>query len=268
MIPTLMVIAALMMVIEKRWPGQALPASGGWWLRIALVNLAQLGIVILAGQTWDHWLSASSLFHLSARWGDLRAALMAYFVSTFVYYWWHRVRHESRFFWRLCHQFHHSPRRIELLASFYKHPVEILLNSLISAALVYSLLGCSVRAAAIYTGLTAVAEYFYHWNIRTPRWIGALIQRPESHRVHHQFQHHTQNYADLPLWDWMFGTLHNPKTSPALCGFDERREKRVLEMLAFRDVHRVPESLPLTCFGCSKRWACAQSKAANPQAKA
>ena len=144
--------------------------------------------------------------------------------------------------------------------------MEILLNSLISSALVYTLLGCSLTAAAIYTGLTAVAEYFYHWNVRTPRWLGYWIQRPESHRVHHKYRHHTQNYSDLPIWDRLFGTFHNPEKSPARCGFDPAREQRVVEMLAFRDVHRKTPSplLSPTCIGCSKRWACAMSKSIDP----
>lgn len=267
MLILLVCIAALMVLIERIWPANGLPNVRGWWLRILLVNLAQVGVVILAGFTWEKWLSAASLFHLSAWLGDVPAALIAYFVSTFVYYWWHRIRHESAFFWKLCHQIHHSPRRIELLASFYKHPLEIFLNSLISAALVYTLLGCSVTAAAIYTGLTAVAEYFYHWNICTPHWIGFLIQRPESHRIHHKYRHHTQNYADIPLWDWLFGTFHNPEKSPARCGFDPAREQRVMEMLAFRDVHKTEPSptLAATCIGCSKRWACTMSKQIHNQ---
>jgi len=260
MLILLILIAAVMVIIERVWPGQKLPTVRGWWLRIVLVNLVQLGLVILAGVTWDRWLASFSLLHLSDWFGDITAAALAYFVSTFVYYWWHRIRHESDFFWKLCHQLHHSPRRIELLTSFYKHPVEIFINSIISAVLIYSILGCSVKAAAIYTALTAVAEYFYHWNIKTPRWIGTLIQRPESHRVHHQFQHHSQNYADLPLWDWMFGTFHNPKNSPQRCGFKPVKELQVIEMLAFRDVHRDTKEMPITCFGCSKRWACAIGK--------
>lgn len=255
-------IALLMVTIERLWPANQLPRVRGWWLRIFLVNLAQLGVVIVAGLTWDQWLLKFSLFRFNAWLGDVPSALIAYFISTFVFYWWHRIRHESTFFWKLCHQLHHSPRRIELLASFYKHPVEILCNSLISAVLVYSLCGCSVTAAAIYTVLTAVAEYFYHWNISTPHWLGFLIQRPESHRIHHKFRHHTQNYADLPLWDWLFGTFHNPNKSPKRCGFGAVREQRVTEMLAFRDVHTASPSALLspTCIGCSKRWACAMSK--------
>lgn len=254
-------IAGLMVLIERLWPGQALPTVRLWWLRIALVNLAQLGIVIVAGLTWDRWLSRISLIDLNSHLGVWGSAAVAYFVSTFIYYFWHRLRHESDFFWRLCHQLHHSPRRIEVLASFYKHPVEILINSVLGALIVFALLGLSVEAAAIYTVMTAVAEYFYHWNIRTPRWLGWLIQRPESHRVHHRYQHHSQNYADLPLWDWLFGTLHNPLDSPQRCGFTPKREQRVAEMLAFRDVHKQPAPLPPTCFGCRKRWACTIGKA-------
>lgn len=192
---------------ERLWPAGPMPKVRAWWGRVILVNLVQLGIILLAGISWDSWLARHSLFRLSERVGDVPAAVIAYFVSTFIYYWWHRFRHESQLFWRLCHQLHHSPRRIELVTSFYKHPVEILLNSILSALIVYTLLGCSVTAAAGYTFLTAVAEFFYHWNVRTPRWIGFLVQRPESHRVHHRYRHHTQNFADLPIWDMLFGTF-------------------------------------------------------------
>ena len=208
----LLLIALGFFVVEKLWPAMALPKVQNWWGRIILVNAIQLAIIFLAGQTWDKWLNRISLFHLSHHVNDFTAALIAYFISTFIYYWWHRFRHESRFFWLLCHQLHHSPRRIELLTSFYKHPVEILINSLLSSSIVYTLLGCSLTAGAYYTILIAVAEYFYHWNIKTPHWLGYLLQRPESHRVHHQYRHHTNNFADLPLWDILFGTFKNPKT--------------------------------------------------------
>ncbi len=261
MIFVLVLIAGLMVIIERVWPGQKLPTVRLWWLRIALVNAVQLGIVILAGISWDRWLASASLLHLTDHFGLWLSAVIAYVVSTFIYYFWHRVRHESSFFWRLCHQLHHSPQRIEVLASFYKHPVEILINSILSALIIYSLLGLSVEAASIYTAFTAIAEYFYHWNVHTPRWLGWLIQRPESHRVHHQFKHHSQNYSDLPIWDWMFGTLKNPVKSPRRCGFETQREQRVAEMLIFRDVHQTIVSP--TCFGCRKRWACQASQETN-----
>lgn len=243
---------------EKFWPAARLPRVRGWWARVVVVNVTQLTVVLLAGITWDRWLQKASVLHLSRDLGDGPAVLIAYLVSCFAYYWWHRLRHESALFWRLCHQLHHSPRRIELVTSFYKHPVEITLNSVLSSAIVYALLGCSVKAAALYTVITAVAEFFYHWNVRTPRWLGWIVQRPEAHRVHHEYQRHTRNYADLPILDWLFGTLENPTRFVPRCGFHPRREARVAEMIAFRDVHQqelLPGFAP-TCFGCRKRWAC------------
>lgn len=260
-------IAAGMIVVERVWPTTELPRVRAWWARVAVVNLIQLGIVLLAGRTWDRWLQGVSLFHLREQLPVAGQAVVAYLVSTFVYYWWHRLRHESRWFWLLCHQLHHSPRRIEILTAFYKHPVEIAINSLLSAAIVYPLLGCSPAAGAVYTLLTAVAEYFYHWNVRTPYWLGFLVQRPESHRVHHKYRHHTQNFADLPIWDALFGTFHNPRSSPDRCGYDVRREDRFDDMLAFREVNgatadaRPPLRFLPTCIGCSKRWACATQAA-------
>jgi sterol desaturase/sphingolipid hydroxylase (fatty acid hydroxylase superfamily) len=163
----LVAVAAAFFALERFWPAGPLPSVKGWWARVAILNAAQVGIVVLAGLTWDKWFLGASLLNLSKHVGDIWAALLTYLVSCLIFYWWHRVRHESQLFWRLCHQLHHSPRRIELLTSFYKHPVEITINSVLTSAIVYPLMGCSVRAAAIYTVFIAIAEYFYHWNIRT-----------------------------------------------------------------------------------------------------
>src|SRR5436305_2008194 len=81
----------------------------------------------------------------------------------------------------------------------------------------------SVSAAAYYTILIAVGEFFYRWNIKTPLWVGFIFQRPESHRVHHQFRHHTNNFADIPLWGMLFGTFKNPKMFKGQCGYERWR---------------------------------------------
>jgi sterol desaturase/sphingolipid hydroxylase (fatty acid hydroxylase superfamily) len=171
------------------------------------------------------------------RLGLVGGALVGYLAITFVYYWWHRWRHEVPFLWRWLHQLHHSPQRIEVITSFYKHPVEIAVNGLLSSAILYLGVGLGAEAAALAVFLTGAAELFYHWNVRTPRWIGFVIQRPESHCVHHQAGLHTFNFADLPLWDWMFGTLRNPRAWDARCGFEPDREGRLADMLRGRDVH-------------------------------
>lgn len=264
----LMVVAA-MFLVEKWWPANDLPKVPHWWPRVLLTNVAQAGIVVLLGQSWDLLMDHTADLQpwaLRKHVGMVPQVLIGYITITFIYYWWHRLRHNSPFFWRLCHQLHHSPRRMEVLMSFYKHPVEISINGLLSSAIAYALLGCSVESAAMVTLATGVAELFYHWNIKTPVWLGPLFQRPESHRVHHQRDHHTHNYSDIPLWDMLFGTYKNPKSHVRKCGFEQSKEDRFGGMLAFRDVHaEVTDEKPSlhllpTCLGCSKRWACHSSR--------
>ncbi len=263
-------ITAGMMVLEHYWPANTLPKVRNWWGRVILTNSIQILLVYIAGISWDRWFQGASLFQLKWHWGTWGSAVINYIVVTFIYYWWHRIRHESHWFWLLCHQLHHSPRRIEVVTSFYKHPVEITLNSILSSAIAYPLMGCSPAAASLTMLLTGIAELIYHWNIRTPIWLGYIFQRPESHRIHHKYRHHTQNFSDIPLWDILFGTFFNPREPIRQCGYDPEKEDRFEDMLAFRDVHdpKVVATVPLsflpTCIGCSKRWRCSQQRNDDP----
>ena len=104
--------------------------------------------------------------------------------------------------------------------------VELSLNSILSSLIVYPLMGCRIPAAGPTTLITAIAEFIYHWNIKTPIWMGCFFQRPESHRVQHMYRHHTQNFADLPIGDMLFRTYLNLRQPIPRCGFDEAKENR------------------------------------------
>ncbi len=232
----LLVVAVVMMVVEVRRPGRSWPEVALWWPRAILFNGVQIALVWLAGNLWDGWMADHALFSIAGL-GTVGSALVGYLVLTFFYYWWHRWRHESPTLWRWFHQLHHSPQRLEIITSFYKHPLEITANSLLSSSVMYLLLGLSPTAAAIATLLSGLAEFFYHWNVETPHWIGYIIQRPESHCVHHEQGVHHKNYGDLPIWDMLFGTFHNPEAFEAECGFAHDAELRVVDMLRGVDVH-------------------------------
>ena len=240
MLVTIFAVFAACFVLERVIPGWPLPRVRKWPLRVLLINGAQLAVVLLAGISWERWLSSASVFHLSQRVGNVSAGLIAYFIATFIFYWWHRVRHESDFLWRIFHQIHHSAQRLEVITSFYKHPIEMVVNSVIGSLLVYTLLGLSLEAAAVYTLCTALGEFFYHANVRTPHWVGWFFQRPEMHRIHHEYGHHKNNYGDITWWDMLFGTYENPKTWNGRCGYEDEREQRLVDMLRFRDVHKAP----------------------------
>ena len=238
MIEVILVIFAMCFVLERALPGWRLPRIRSWPWRVLLINGVQLLVVILAGFTWEKWLSEWSLLSLSTHLSPLAGGALAYFMATFIFYWWHRWRHESDILWLLFHQIHHSPRRLEVITSFYKHPGEMVVNSIIGSLLVYSFLGLSIEAGAIYTFFTAIGEFFYHTNVRTPKWVGYFFQRPEMHRIHHQFGRHKNNYGDIVWWDMLFGTYENPNTWDGKCGFTAAREEQLVDMLLYKDVHK------------------------------
>jgi len=229
-------VAIGMIVIEAIAPARRWPAVRGWVPRALLLNAAQAGVVFLTGVTWDRWFPQIRLWDLSGL-GTVGGALTGYVLITFVYYWWHRGRHEVPFLWCWFHQVHHSPQRIEVITSFYKHPFEFIANGALSSFLLYAVLGVSPAAGALAVTMTGLAELFYHWNVRTPYWLGFVIQRPESHCIHHRDGWHRSNYSDLPIWDMLFGTFDNPRSYAAACGFGPEREPLLRDMLMGQDVH-------------------------------
>jgi len=238
-------LALLMLGIERMRPGRRWPTVPGWWPRALALNAVQVGIVVFAGSTWDGWMAAHRLWSIEAWPFALRVAA-GYLAITFIYYGWHRARHESPLLWRWFHQVHHSPARLEVATSFYKHPFEIAVNGVLSSGILFLLVGLDAAAAGVVVLLTGVAELFYHWNVKTPYWLGFLIQRPESHCVHHQRGRHHSNYSDLPIWDWLFGTLDNPRHFDAACGFSPEPdtegplpEQRLGALLLGRDLSRL-----------------------------
>ena len=93
------ITAVVMIGIETWKEARPWPKVLGWWGRAFLLNGIQVAIVYLAGKTWDPWLAEHRLFHgdgLGPWWGPL----LGYLAITFVYYWWHRWRHEVDFLWR------------------------------------------------------------------------------------------------------------------------------------------------------------------------
>lgn len=237
-LPTLLLIGitAFFLVAERVIPGRGLPRSPGWYTRSISINLVQLAITVAIGRMWLATLGDTSIFSLSEWRAPAMEGFVAWFVGTFVFYWWHRLRHQPGF-WQVFHQIHHSPARIEILTSFYKHPIEILTNSVISSLIIYQLLGCSLMGAFWYNCFAATGEYFYHANLKTPGLIRYFVQTPELHSIHHQYDVHSYNFSDIPIWDRIFGTYRDTQEFTERCGFPDGAEQRLGSMLVFNDVY-------------------------------
>ncbi len=238
MLTTIIILGLILIILERIFPDRILPLVKGWWSRVIVINLMQFGIVILGMVTWDVWFKRHQPY-VTEGYPDFILGFMAYLVITFIFYWWHRVRHDSYVLWLLFHQLHHSASRLETITSFYKHPLEISLNSLLMGSISYLLLGLNVEAVAWTILFSSLGEYFYHMNIRTPHWIGYLFQRPEMHKIHHKEGVHYNNFSDLPLWDILFGTYENPKEREEdACGFCDMKEREFIKILGFKNVNK------------------------------
>ena len=179
-------VAGIMLFLERVRAGRSWPQVPGWWRRAALFNAAQVVLVLITGVVCNNWMLRHRLWSANGL-GLTGGALVGYFVITFVYYWWHRWRHESPFLWRCLHQVHHSAQRLEVLTSFYKHPVEIFANCLLTSVILYWLVGLGPAAASLAVLLTGLGELFYHWNFNThigsatsssaPRVIACIIRK-------------------------------------------------------------------------------------------
>ena len=65
MLTTIIAAFAFCFVLERIVPGWPLPQVRTWPLRVLLINGALLGVILLAGISWERWLSSASMFHLS-----------------------------------------------------------------------------------------------------------------------------------------------------------------------------------------------------------
>lgn len=232
----ILIVTLVFFTYERVRPGRVLPQVRGWYLRAALMNIMQLALIGTGGLLWNQFFREHSLFNFG-HWGNpVAEGFFYWFVGTFIFYWWHRLRHASGF-WLVFHQVHHSPSRIEVLTSFYKHPIEIAADAILASFLIYCVLGGSALAGAWTSFFGAAGEYFYHSNIRTPTWFGWIIQRPEHHSIHHEIGVHKYNFGDLTIWDRLFGTFKDTDDFADRCGFPGRNEERLREMLAFKDVY-------------------------------
>ncbi|HVT34611.1 MAG TPA: sterol desaturase family protein, partial [Nevskiaceae bacterium] len=160
-----------------------------------------------------------------------------YLVLSAIAYAWHRTAHNVDVLWRGMHQLHHSPQRVDIPGSVVFHPTEMVVQVLLQLFVTVIVLGLDPLAAALVGYVAAFYGMFQHWNVRTPAWIGYLIQRPESHCVHHQRGLHRYNYADFPPWDILFGTFRNPRDWNGEAGFDAPAPRRIGAMLAWQDVN-------------------------------
>jgi sterol desaturase/sphingolipid hydroxylase (fatty acid hydroxylase superfamily) len=136
----------------------------------------------------------------------------------FIYYWNHRLMHESRAMWAI-HVVHHSSERYNLSTAL-RQPVADALGLFAP----YGSLGlCGIRPELISyaRGVNLLYQYWIHTD--TIKRLGPLelvLNTPSHHRVHHGSnpQYIDKNYGSiLIVWDRAFRTFE-PEVEPVVYG--------------------------------------------------
>ncbi|MES2974444.1 MAG: sterol desaturase family protein [Pseudomonadota bacterium] len=212
------------------------PSVAGWRLRAGVFTALSFALSLATGALWATVFDGKSLLD-GASLGIAGGALAGILCYELCHYAYHRSAHSFRWLWRI-HQMHHSAETLDAWGAYYLHPLDAVFFVTWSSLVMFPLLGLAPEAGAVAVAFITFAGIFQHANLKTPRWLGFIVQRPESHAIHHARAVHHENFADLPLLDMLFGTFNNPRHSVEKLeqGFYFGASRRWLESLLLRDV--------------------------------
>lgn len=235
MIPTTYLV---MVAIERCGTGWRWPAVRGWQL-VGMGFFVLLGLV--NGTVSGVLVRLDGGFHLidGMHFGVIPGVLIGYTLISIGNALMHRAYHRYDWLWRHVHQLHHAPPRLDVAGVMYQTPFEMAANAVLFVGVTVVLLGLDPLASMLCAYIAAFYGMFQHWNVRTPVWLGWLIQRPEAHCEHHRRGVHAWNYSDVPLWDMLWGTFRNPRDFVGELGFDPAVAWCWRDMLLGRDVNAV-----------------------------
>jgi sterol desaturase/sphingolipid hydroxylase (fatty acid hydroxylase superfamily) len=128
-------------------------------------------------------------------------------------YWGHRVCHEHACLWRF-HELHHTIPMMDWLAPARRHPVDAAFERIV-VLVPLAVLGFGYQIVFAHFALRRIQGLLVHANLRLNAGpLTWLIATPEFHHWHHADEPaaYNSNYAgQLPLVDWLFGTLYLPR---------------------------------------------------------
>ncbi|MGE0549179.1 MAG: sterol desaturase family protein [Kofleriaceae bacterium] len=225
----------LLIALELIHPARRFPDVRGWrWKCVAFMP------VIIAITITTPFLMSGVIEDIRLlrgyELGTVGGTIVGILVSELLVYWVHRLHHRNKFLWCWIHQLHHSAERVDVFGAAYFHPFEIVEGNVVGVVLFNVVLGLTPEAAALSVLWQAFSGVFQHGNINTPVWLGYIIQRPEAHGIHHERGLHSYNYANLPLWDIVFGTFRNPRRWDGVAGFYPGSSSPTFRMLIGQDV--------------------------------
>lgn len=226
-----------LIVLETLFPGRKLPSVKAWKLKTLLSFTIYFFLASYLPLVWDKYLIQFQLFDLSNI-NTFVGVLVGVLVFELLIYIWHRSMHNSQWLWLLFHQMHHSTERVDAYGAYYFSPLDMIGFTMVGSLSLSLIVGLPPQTVTLFLFATTFLAIFQHTNIKTPQWLGYVVQRPESHSIHHKKGVHAHNYSDLPLFDILFGTFKNPKDFAKETGFYPGASSKVKDLLLFKDIHK------------------------------
>jgi sterol desaturase/sphingolipid hydroxylase (fatty acid hydroxylase superfamily) len=134
----------------------------------------------------------------------LMAAIIAFLLMDWAYYWWHWAMHRIPFFWRF-HNVHHTDLDLDVTTAARFHFGEILLSIPFRLLLVV-LLGIPPFVYLIFEIAFESASIFHHSNWRLSlgleRVLNHVIVTPRMHGIHHSIveRETDSNWGTIFCW--------------------------------------------------------------------
>ncbi len=151
------------------------------------------------------------------------------------FYLAHRTFHAVPFLWRI-HAVHHSIEAMDWLAGHRVHPLDQIATKSASFLPVFAC-GFAIEPILIFALVYQWQSLLIHSNARIGFGpLRYILASPHFHHWHHanSAEAHDKNFAgQLPLLDFIFGTLHLPRgRMPERYGIDEPMAATYLGQLA------------------------------------
>ncbi|MCH2032664.1 MAG: sterol desaturase family protein [Tenacibaculum sp.] len=159
------------------------------------------------------WLYQFRLFTIPFTWW---AWFILLFAEDFVYYWNHRIAHESRLFWA-SHVVHHSSQKYNLSTALRQTWTGSFYTFIFWLPLI--IIGFHPVMVLVQMSISLLYQYWIHTELITklPKWFEAVFNTPSHHRVHHATnpQYLDRNHAGIfIIWDKLFGTFEPEDEKP------------------------------------------------------
>jgi len=231
---------------ERFFPRQTLAHSAGWTFRGLTLFAAYFLLSSYLPFVWDETLSRYQLIDLTVL-GTVGGAVVGFILYEAGMYIWHRALHSSDALWLGFHQMHHSAERIDVLGAFYFSFSDMFGWTLLSSLVLVLGVGITPNATVAVVLIATFFAIFQHANIKTPHWLGYIIQRPEMHALHHARGVHFYNFCDLSVIDMIGGTYRNPSSEEThfTSGFYDGASQKLLAMNVGVDINKLVSERPL-----------------------